>query len=245
MRVRNLVSISAELGTILVIAGGVAVTACGEDQTRAPDSASQALVEGRTDLPPSATSVWLEALPPGFSSAAEVASTEVLGCRIAVGTATEMPPFPPVYHAWMSKQPLDPARPATCWPSGYLDLGGSYLQPMVLLATTPVAPNLVAAYTFKETPSGAAFLKLALVEVAFRTGAAEHRAVLGALPSFGTGVVTPDAMTLSVDGDLVVTGTKNGVIPGETGSGASFTATYLHFVHARDFAPAPTEVVAY
>jgi hypothetical protein len=99
--------------------------------------------------------------------------------------------------------------------------------------------GLVAAFTFRETPSGSAYVKASLVSVDFVTGDITHSATLAALPPFGTGMVEPTSLELKGSGTVIIRGTKNGVIPGESGAGAEFVATFDKFLRNDQFNPPP------
>lgn len=182
-----------------------------------------------------ATPVWLSSLPATLSEVNETAALEVHKCRISIGTALEIPPFPPVHHAWLRKE--------GCAPGGYALLGTSYSLPSLLLAGDQKV--LAATFTFRETPSGSAYQKAQVVAVDFTSGVITHASTLGALPPSGTGLVEPDRLDLRGNGTVVVGGLKNGVMPGEVGSGDHFLALFEKFADDPLFNPPPSLVLAF
>lgn len=203
--------------------------ACGPADPSAVATTTQA-ISGKDETP-----VWLAALPATLSQVNETASLEVHQCRISIGTALEMPPFPPLHHVWLRKE--------GCETGGYVLLGTSYSLPSTLLDGSK--KGLVASFTFRSTPSGSAYEKAQLVAVDFFSGAIGHASTLGALPPFGSGLVEPDRLELRGDGTVLVGGQKNGVIPGEIGSGDQFFAVYEKFIGDDLFNPPPSLVLAF
>lgn len=184
---------------------------------------------------PEAPSVWLASLPATLSQEQETAAIDVHGCRISVGTALELPPFPPLHHVWLKKE--------GCETGGYVLLGTSYSVPSTLLDGRK--HGLVVSFTFRSTPSGAAFQQASVVSVDFESGEITHRSFLAALPPFGSGLVQPSSLELRGSGTVVVRGTKNGVIPGESGEGDEFIAVFDKFLKDPEFNPPPSSVIAF
>ena len=184
---------------------------------------------------PTQTPVWLNELPATLSQVTEASAIEVHGCRISIGTALEIPPFPPVFHVWVHKE--------GCETGGYALLGTSYSAPATLLDARKQA--IVATFTFRLTPSGSAFEQAQLVSLDFDTGERTHASTLAALPPFGSGRIEPTALELRGSGTVVIRGTKNGVIPGEVGEGDEFIALFDKFVRDPSFDPAPSRVTAF
>lgn len=182
-----------------------------------------------------APDAWRASLPATLSQEQESAAIEVRGCRFSVGTAVETTGFPPLQHAWLKKE--------GCETGGYVILGTSYSTPSVLLDARK--QGVVASFTFRATPSGSAFQQATLVSLDFDTGDVTHRATLAALPPFGTGLVQPTSLDLRGSGTVVVRGTKNGVMPGETGAGDEFIAVFDKFLKNSVFSPPPSSVVAF
>ena len=83
------------------------------------------------------------------------------------------------------------------------------------------------------------------MSVDFDTGEVTHSATLAALPPFGTGLVEPTSLELRPNGTVVVRGTKNGVMPGQSGEGNEFVATFDRFLKRPEFNPPGTSVIAF
>ena len=173
--------------------------------------------------------------PATFSSVTTTGTITAQNCVFAIGTAVEASPHPPVFHAWLARQ--------GCGADAFLVLGRSYSAPATLLAGNGHA--IVGLFSAKETPSGAAYQKARLVDVDGETGVRRHEVTLAALPPSGTGVVAPETLLLFGDGTVIVQGQKVGVLPGENGSGSSFTATWRKLVRSEAFSPPPTEIEAF
>lgn len=106
-------------------------------------------------------------------------------------------------------------------------LGTSYISSPPLVAVK--GRNLVVAFSYKPTPSGAGSTFLSIQHIDPETLEVVRAETLAAGPGgFSNGVF---ASRLYFSGHrLVVEGTKNGFIPGEIGSGSRFTAVYPHFL---------------
>ena len=166
-------------------------------------------------------------------------SVKARGCTFTIGTGVEAPPFPPLYVAFVRVT----GNPHQCTHDDIV-LGTSYATPSV--AITVGHGDVVADWTSKSTPSGEAHTQLFIAEIAPQSGAIVKQTELAAM--------SPDILhpqlgnvwngALDVRGNaLVVTGDKDGIIPGETGSGDHYMATYARFFDTS--ATAPTSVVAY
>lgn len=211
---------------MLTLCGG-----CGPEEHALSASHQGALESAAAEAP----SAWLPELPATFSSVTTTASIEVKRCTFTIGTALEAPPFPPVYHAWLGRQ--------GCGGDGFVVVGSSYTLPATLLAGNQKA--LVGVFSFKETPSGAAYQKARVLDVDPASGLVHHAMTLIALPPSGTGVVDPQTLQLRHDGTVLLGGQKYGVIPGEVGSGSAFVAVWRKLVRADELSPPPTEVTAF
>ena len=171
------------------------------------------------------------------SSSAAVAgdSVDVRGCTYSVDVVTQAG-FPPQYAAVLER-----AASKRC-AAGSLVLGTSYASPSVAIAKGH--GEIVVDWSSKSTPSGEAHTQLFIALVSTDL-VVEKQVELAAMPDFqnpSLGNVYDGA--LDVKGQkLVVTGDKNGVIPGETGSGDHYTATYDRFFDSDE--TAPDSVVAY
>jgi len=166
-------------------------------------------------------------------------SVKARGCTFTIGTGVEAPPFPPVYVAFVRVT----GNQHQC-PHDDIVLGTSYAPPSVAIADGH--GSVVADWSSKSTPSGEAHTQLFIAEIAPQSGTIVKETELAAM--------SPDAFhpqlgnvfdgALDVQGNaLVVTGDKNGIIPGETGSGDHYMATYARFFDSSE--TAPTSVVAY
>ncbi|HEY1959422.1 MAG TPA: hypothetical protein VGH28_27615 [Polyangiaceae bacterium] len=216
---------------------GMALAACfaaacsnGADEA----SASATLQSASTDA-------WQDALPPNASAPTLGDSVRLRGCTYAVGTAVEEPPFPPQYIAFVQRS--GNARRCSL---GYVVIGSSFATPSVAIAAGEGA--LVADASSKSTPSGEAHTQLRIVQIDPASGDFVRQTTLAAQspgpnqPQLGN--VTTGSLAIEHGGDLVVQGQKDGIIPGETGSGDNYIATYDGFLHGPE-SPAPTTVVAF
>lgn len=197
-------------------------------------SASEALT---TDLPDNATDLI-------FSG-----SVTIGACRYSAGTAMlEGPPFPPAYIAFVQRTavlaPLCPARTV------YAVFGeNSYNRPAVSIAQG-VGAHLAFAATQKPNMSGSSPSHIDLARLRPFTLTTIASATLAA-PRTGTNPPNANiwlgAIVFTVPGDLIVTGTKVGAIPGELGlvGGGSFQATYADFASANAPDVLPTQVLAW
>lgn len=203
--------------------------------------------KARTDVdlvpisaPVSSQDSWLSSLPANARELVWGDSVVARGCTFTVGTAMELPPYPPVYHAFVQR-----SGGAQC-AIGFVMLGTSYTRPTTAIVTGQGA--IVADYSYRATPSGSAHSWLSIVELSPATGAIERRVELGAMSSGmeypQTGNVYDGALGLAPGGSLTVTGEKNGIIPGEIGSGDHYLAVYEQFL-GPSTSPAPTWVVAW
>ncbi len=229
-------------------------SACGSDDMdaradgdapAAMESIAEAHVSAWGDTAaPQDPSNWLVELPADLEVLEIGPSTSSHSCLFTIGTAVRAPPgVPPVYVVWFEKQAAH-AR-AHCGPTGFVVVGESFIQPEVLLAVQPGRRFVVGSYTTTVTPSGAAYVHLQLVHIAFQSGEILHDSRLSALPPAGSGRVEGSTLKLLGNGTLIVTGSKNGVLPDEQGSGPSFVAVYRRFVFDAEISPTPTYVRAF
>ena len=165
-------------------------------------------------------------------------SAKARGCTFTIGTGTQPQTFPPIYVAFVRVT----GNQHQC-PHDDIALGTSYALPSV--AITVGHGDVVADWSSKSTPSGEAHTQLFIAEIAPQSGTIVKQTELAAMaPDFlhpQLGNVYNGA--LDVRGNaLVVTGDKNGIIPGEIGSGDHYMATYARFFDSSNTAPT---VVAY
>jgi hypothetical protein len=166
-------------------------------------------------------------------------SVKARGCTFTIGTGIEAAGFPPVYVAFVRVT----GNPHQCTHDDIV-LGTSYAPPSLAIASGH--GDVVVDWTSKSTPSGEAHTQLFIAEIAPHSGTIVKQTELAAMaPDFmhpQLGNVFNGA--LDVQGNaLVVTGDKNGIIPGETGTGDHYMATYARFFDSSE--TAPTSVVAY
>jgi hypothetical protein len=165
-------------------------------------------------------------------------SVKARGCTFTIATGVNAPPFPPVYVAFVRVT----GNPHQCSHDDIV-LGTSYSQPSI--AITAAHGDVVVDWTSKSTPSGEAHTQLFIAEIAPGNATVVKQTELAAMspdilhPQLGN--VTNGA--LDVRGNaLVVTGDKDGIIPGETGGGDHYQATYARFFDSANVTPI---VVAY
>ncbi len=184
--------------------------------------------------------VWQNELPANVSPPTLGKSAFARGCTYTIGTAVQQPGLP-VYFA-IVKRSGNMHHCAT----GYVVLGTSYALPWVDIASGQAA--LVADFSSKSTPSGEAHTQLQIVQLDPFTAVVLRHATLAAMsPDFQhpqLGNVFTGALFIEPGGDLRVQGDKNGIIPGEVGSGVHYIAVYDHFLHDGDN-PTPTSVTAF
>jgi hypothetical protein len=184
-------------------------------------------------------------LPDNASAIAWGASVTRRGCQFTVGEAELSPPYPPTSIAFVERAPAAGA-PSWCT-TGYATVGTSAQSSMYpLIDADNTDPRLVIAFEYRLTPSGEAHVHIGLVSVSGVTGAVLRRTDLTAMPSNPfNGNVLADTLQLDASGAVVIDGTKDAVLPGETGAGSSFAATWAGFLTGTGDGVAPTTVVAY
>lgn len=180
--------------------------------------------------------VWLAELPAGFTPQPTLVSIQVHGCTFSAGYAVEAPPFPPINHVWLRKE--------GCETGGYALLGTSFSIPSILLDGKK-QQGVVATFTFRDSPSGSANVRAAVVGVNFVTGEITHSSVLAAMPPLGrSGLVEPTAIDVKGNGTVVVRGRKIGLL-GDVGEGDQFIAIFDKFFSNPTLNPAPSFVIAF
>lgn len=189
-----------------------------------------------------AAGVWQNDLPTNVSTPTLGKAVEAHGCTYTIGTAVQQPPFPPQYLAIVQRS----GNMHHCAP-GYIVLGTSYALPWVDIASGN--GGLVADFSVKSTPSGEAHTQLQIVALDPKTGEVVRHATLAAMspgpaaPQLGN--VYTGGLSIGDGGDLTVQGDKNGIIPGEVGSGVHYIAVYDHFVHGKTDPAVPISVTAF
>jgi hypothetical protein len=186
-------------------------------------------------------------LPPDTSNVQEIETVGFAFCSFTIGTAEQAPPFPPQRLVWLRRQ-ANSGRPC---PGGYVILGSSYGFPVVDLERHPFLPALVASFTVKATPSGAAHSQLRVVQPSYLTGAVLHQTGLAAMaPSSSQpflGNILSGDLNLEFNGTLVVSGEKNGLItssespPGDP----NYVATYDFFLFDPDPQPIADDITTF
>jgi len=164
-------------------------------------------------------------------------SVKARGCTFTIATGVQAG-FPPIYVAFVRVT----GNPHQCTHDDIV-LGTSYALPSVAIAVGH--GDVVADWSSKSTPSGEAHTQLFIAEIAPQSGTIVKQTGLAAM--------SPDIFhpqqgnvyngALDVQGNtLIVTGDKDGVIPGEIGSGDHYTATYARFFDTSNTVPT---VIAY
>lgn len=216
--------------SIFLWACGVGSIAEGADEVA---SVSEELTTG---LPANATDIIISG------------SVTLGGCRISAGTAMLAgPPFPPAYIAFVQRTAVD----TRCPPREVYQVFGerSYNLPVVSIANGAGA-QLAFAACLKPNISGSSPSRIDLARLrplALTTLASST------LMAPRTGTNPPNAnialgsIVFTVPGDLIVTGTKGGSIPGELGlvGGGNFQATYAEFASSLTMNLVPTQVLAW
>jgi hypothetical protein len=140
------------------------------------------------------------------------------GCKYSLTAAPRPNVLPPVYDITLSR-----AASSSCVADS-IYLNETYeVRDLRLTAT---GSSIVAAYTYKYSPSGSASTAVAIHHHSEYT--------LDILRSTELRVYTSGSVSvarLSWSGTwLIVEGTKSGVFLGETGSGSNYTASYPNFL---------------
>lgn len=215
--------------------GGTTTEHDGEATLREP------LSVGRDEA---ATRAWQPALPTGVTQVTAGEGVVVDHCLYTIGTATFAPPFPPQTLVWLSAEAL---RRGPCGSVGYLVLGTSYGPTAASLARAPSSPAVVATFTGRATPGGSAHSHLSIVQPDLVTGNVVHAAVLAAaspdLQHSHLGNVQVGTPWLTSAGDLFVSGTFDGTLPGAVGSGNDYVAIYPSFLTDPHHSPTPATII--
>lgn len=183
-------------------------------------------------------------LPPGTTGATDVESVDVLGCRFTIGTARDAN-LPPRTITYIRKEALNDR---ICRNTGVAVVNASYAPSSVSLAKHPFLPLLVFSSSTKATPSGSAHTGLFLAQVSyFDLSIVRSNGLLAMSPAGqpALGNVYTGDVAVEWDGDVTVSGTFNGMIPGMTGSGTNYRAHYEDFLFGGASNPVPDSVVAF
>ncbi len=217
------------------------LVACGVSQSEDAAGSAATIVT---------THGWQPSLPPFTSSMTPTKTIRLRGCDFTVGTAVitppqpmldggiSPPPVPPVFIAYVQRG-LAAHGPRWCTPA-FVAYGASASPDVhVDIAVKQGKPLLVVDYTFRIAQD--AREQLGIVEVDVATGDVACRTNLSANP----GNVTSGALSLDPHGTLTATGTKDGPIPGEAGSGSHYVAAWADFLGSETCPSSPTSLVAF
>jgi hypothetical protein len=209
------------------------------------EPATEGAVEEPSEVESTSSALISPTLPVGTQDIVAGPSVTIGYCRYTIGTARNTN-LPPQYFAWVRRSN------AYLWPSclgakGYEVFGLSYAVPSVSIVRHPTSSSyLVISYTEKVTASGSAAIRaqiktLSPTNLATLKTASPLAALGVSWPS--PGYVYSAALSLDPIGNLTVTGTAWGVIPGETGSGPNYRASYPLWITGA--ATTPATVVRY
>ncbi len=192
------------------------------------------------------TEAWTVGLP-GTSGLTPGPSVVVSGCRFTVGTAVKTGTLPPQRVVYVQKSAA--SRGSCTGKKGFTAIGSSFGTPGLSIAKHPTWPFIAASFTYRSTPSGEAHQLAGIAQVSFGTGAILRTAGLAAMspgpnqPQLGN--IQSMALAIDASGDLGATGAFDGLLPGATGSGSSYTATWTDFIWDVTPSPAPSSIVLF
>jgi hypothetical protein len=183
---------------------------------------------------------------PLVTSAAALTSAVSQGCTFTVSYKEVMPPYPPVYVPVVTRQ-----ASSTCpWDAASVELPGAYSPPQLSLAAN--ALGVAVSYTNRYSPSGSSGTWLELRHLAPDTLSVVRSFTLAAHVDYRPTYVNGEVSIMTDGTTLKVRGEKGGVLPGETGSGSYYVATFPHFFTSTtnptltaSTAPEPTSVGAW
>ncbi|MCP3097722.1 hypothetical protein LZ198_02395 [Myxococcus sp. K15C18031901] len=144
------------------------------------------------------------------------------GCTYTI-TSTLIPlPNPPVNAINLTRQ-----ASATCpYAAASVELGRSYNTPFIAVIATQI--GLAASFSFKGSPSGSGNTQCRVIHIDPATLGDVRRDAI--VVNFGAGNVTSCNLDQTDAGTtLVAYGQKTGPLPGETGSGSNYVATYYNY----------------
>ncbi|ATB27338.1 hypothetical protein [Melittangium boletus] len=165
-----------------------------------------------------------ETAPPVVTRAAALLEGTSRGCSFLLSSRTRPGGYPPLTEILLTREATSSCEEG----SGVVVLGTSYNgSSLSLLATEQ---GIAVGFTSKGSPSGSAAISVQLRHLDPQTLSVVRAASLAALNPFYAGYVYSGELTLLADGTtLEVRGSKHGTIPGETGGGAQYLATYPDF----------------
>ncbi|MFE8604699.1 Kelch repeat-containing protein [Archangium violaceum] len=157
------------------------------------------------------------------TSTAALTTAVSRGCTFTLTYKEVMPPFPPTYVPVITRQ-----ASSTCpWGAGSVELPGAYSVPRLSLAANDL--GVAVGYTNRYSPSGSAGTWLELRHLAADTLSVVRSVTLVGQVNPRPTYVQGEVSILSDGTTLKVRGEKGGVLPGETGSGYYFVATFPNF----------------
>jgi hypothetical protein len=165
---------------------------------------------------------------PEFSTQSAALTTAVSrGCTFSLSYLQAPMTFPPRYDAVLTRQ-----ASASCpWGEASAVVGSSYNPPALSLAANEL--GVAVSYTNKYSLSGSSTgVWLELRHLAPDTLTVVRSTTLAAGQDYRHTPIYSGELSLRTDTTgtaLIVRGTKSGMLPGETGSGPYYTATYLNF----------------
>ncbi|NBD08434.1 MULTISPECIES: hypothetical protein [Corallococcus] len=152
-----------------------------------------------------------------------VSSASLDGCIYSISAYPQSGVTPTVYDIKLFRQPI----PSCGYGYGTVTLGTS----VIYEPTRSVAVNalgLAASYTKKSSVSGSSPITLSVHQVDPATLTVIRSNSLGVY--LGAGNIVSENVAIAADGTTVtVSGSKTGVIYGESGSGSHYTATFVDF----------------
>ena len=177
-----------------------------------------------------------EMAPPVVTQASALVQGTSQGCSFVLSSRMRPGGFPPLTEILLTREAFSPCEEG----SGVVVLGTSYNgSSLSLLATEQ---GVVVSFTSKGSPSGSAAISVQLRHLDPRTLSVVRAASLAALnPSYAGYVYSGEPALLSDGTTLEVRGSKHGTIPGETGGGSEYLATFPDFFTST----LPPSVVAY
>ena len=145
------------------------------------------------------------------------------GCTFTVSYAARPGTLPPIYDVSVTR-----AAGGTCaYGAGSVVVGSSTgTAPLLSLAANDL--GVAVSYTYKSSVSGSAPQSLSIQHLAPDT--LDTVRYEGLAVFLGKGSIYSGNLSIGSDGTtLTVSGTKNGTISGQTGTGNNYVATYLDF----------------
>jgi hypothetical protein len=153
-------------------------------------------------------------------------------CKYALAATWRSSTFPPVYDITLSR-----TASSTCVADSTY-LGSTYT--VGDLRVTATGSSIVAGFSYKDSPSGSASIAVEINHLAESTLDVVRSTELRAYVPYGTATVGLSKLSFSGTW-LIAEGAKNGVLPGESGSGSNYSASYPNFLTSGD----PPRIYAY